>query len=130
MQGVAVLAASRRLLFVSVGLRPSRTRDAQLFYCFFELALYLSPLADAHEREKVVFASAAQRGHALALLLPHECPELEQPDEVRALVAKAGVELIGFLFETPWSLAWVLDGEPRRQHQHLGQTSVLGSRQD
>src|SRR5687767_10978290 len=135
MYRVAMLAAHRRLLLGGGGrLRTALAlvlfEDTQLFHHFLELPMYLAPLTDPQEGEEVLFARAPQLGSALALLLAHEGPQLEQTDEVRTFVAKARVELVGFLLESTWTLTWILDVEPGCQHQNFRQTAVLGACQD
>src|SRR3954470_24904665 len=94
---------------IAGGRAPLRSLQAQLLGHVLELAMHLGPLANAQEIEEIVATRAAQLRHAAVQRLAHERPQLEQTQEVGALVAKATVQLIGLLLQAARSLAWILD---------------------
>src|SRR5205823_4441747 len=59
-----------------------------------------------------------------------ELPQRDEAQEIRALVAKTQMRLIGRLLLFQRSLARVGNGERARDHQHLGKAAVLPAGED
>src|SRR3954463_5119734 len=109
------------------GAAAGHAADSQLFHRVLELAMHLAPFADAQERQKMLLAGAPELRASAMLLLTYELPQLEQARKIRALVAEALLQLIGFLLQTARAFARFLNVKPRRKHQDFLETAVLGA---
>ena len=90
-----------------------------------QLPLKVLPLADAQVVQEVGAAHAAEgRGGELALPLGQVIPQVQVGDEVRVRVGEPAVLVVGLLLRLGRPLARVLDGQRRRDDQHLADAAV------
>ncbi len=101
----------------SIALRPLRIRrrgrPAHFLQRFPQLRVHVAPFAHPRVGEKVVPAEAPQARFGLQL------PQLEEREEIGALVGEARVALVGRGGALHRPLARVLHRERRRDHQQL-----------
>jgi hypothetical protein len=89
-----------------------------------QLRLELLPLADPQVVQVLLAAHPAERRRAALLLLAAQvAPEVQPRHEVGAVVAEAGVELVGPGPVLDRPLARVLDRQRGGDHEHLAQTA-------
>ena len=90
-----------------------------------QLPLKVLPLADPQVVQEVGAAHAAEgRGGQLALPLGQVLPQVQVGDEVRVRVGEPAVLVVGRLLRVGGPLARILDGQRRRDDQHLADAAV------
>ena len=96
-----------------------------------QLVVQVLPLPHAHERDEVLLAPAPRRAAAAGGLLARGSPQVQDRDEVGALVRELRMLLVGGLRLVGRALARVLDAQERRDDQRLPQaSSATGFEQD
>ena len=108
-----------------------RHRPAQLLHHFLELGVNVAPFPHTVERQKVIAAQALQ--FALRVVrqrLFKKTPQFEIGQKVGALIGKQLVRGIGGLGPFHRTLARILQGQRRGDHQHLGQRALAARRQN
>ena len=101
--------------------RPGRLDDdAQVAGGLAELAVHVLPLADPQVVQVLAAAHPAERRRGqLALLVAQVVPQRHEGQEVRARLGEPGVLGVGRVPRVGGPLARVLDGQRRRDDQHL-----------
>ena len=96
-----------------------------------QLVVQVLPLPHAHERQEILLAPAPRRAAAARALLARGSPQVQDRDEVGALVRELRVLLVGGLRLVGRALARVLDAQECRDDQRLPQaSSAAGFEQD
>ena len=90
-----------------------------------QLAVDVLPLADAQVVEELRPAHPAEGGGGQLLLLVADVPpQVQEGQEVAALVPEAGVALVGLRLLVGGAFARVLDGQRGGDHHHLAHAAV------
>ena len=90
-----------------------------------QLPLQVLPLTDAQVVQEVGAAHAAEgRGGELALPLGQVLPQVQVGDEVRVRIGEPAVLVVGLLLRVSGPLTRILDGQRRRDDQHLADAAV------
>ena len=97
-----------------------------------ELPVQVAPLAQAHVGQEAVAAELSELAIGLLVLerIVEEAPQLDQPEELGALVGERGVRAVRRLGLLHRPLARIPDREPGGDDQHLGETALVPSRND
>ncbi len=95
-----------------------------------QLVVDVAPFAQPHERQELALAQPSPRARRQRLALFLDIgPQLQHRDEVRGGAGKAAMALVGGLLLLDGALARILHAEETRDHQHLGQRTEPGRRQ-
>ena len=106
-------------------------RDADLLRRLPQLAVHVLPLPHPQVVQVLAAAQAAERrARQLALLVVHVPPQGEEGEEVGPRLGEPRVQRVRGLAGVRGPFPRVLDGQRRRDDQHLGHASLVPGLQD